>query len=153
MHILANWSFRLSPDGFRSGNTHIDTAQKGFTLIELMVVVAIIGILASIAMPAYTDYVKKGKAAEATSTLADARVKMEQFFQDNRTYAGGPCPANGKNFDFTCDGDATTYTITAAGTGDMADFSFDVNEANTKNSTFDGHSGSGCWLTSKTGTC
>ena len=69
--------------------------QKGFTLIELMIVVAIIGILATIALPAYSNYVRSGKATEATSTLASARVQMEQHFQDNRTYVGGPCPAAG----------------------------------------------------------
>ena len=61
----------------------LETAQKGFTLIELMIVVAIIGILASIAIPQYSDYVKRGKAAEATSNLATLRIKMEQCFQDN----------------------------------------------------------------------
>jgi len=132
--------------------------QKGFTLIEIMIVVAIIGILAAIAMPNYTDYVKKGKAAEATATLASARVKMEQFFQDNRTYAGGPCTtlAAGKYFTYGCGApDDTTYKITATGTGDMSNFSFDVNQANVKNSTYDG-SGSatnGCWLTGKGASC
>ena len=72
-------------------STNIGFSQKGFTLIELMIVVVVIGILSAIAMPAYTDYVKRGKAAEATATLADMRIKMEQFFQDNRTYIGGAC--------------------------------------------------------------
>ncbi len=128
--------------------------SKGFTLIELMIVVAIVGILASIAVPAYTDYVKKGKAAEATSTLADARIKMEQYFQDNRTYAGGPCPAAGQHFTYNCGApDATTYTITATGSGDMSNFGFTVNQDNAKTSTYDGTSGSTCWLTNKSGSC
>jgi len=132
----------------------IRSKSLGFTLIELMVVVAVIGILATIAMPAYTDYVKKGKAAEATSTLADARVKMEQYFQDNRTYNGGPCPVAGQHFTYDCGTpDATQYTITATGTGDMSSFSFSIDQDNVKNSTYDGATGSGCWLTSKNGTC
>jgi type IV pilus assembly protein PilE len=132
--------------------------QKGFTLIELMITVAIIGILSAIAMPSYTDYVKRGKAAEATSTLADARVKMEQFFQDNRTYENGPCkttPPVGKYFTYDCgDPDATTYTITATNkSSDMANFDFSINESNAKTSTFDGTVGATCWLMKKGGTC
>ncbi|MGH8742788.1 MAG: type IV pilin protein, partial [Burkholderiales bacterium] len=60
--------------------------QNGFTLIELMTVVAVLAILAVIAVPAYNDYVTRGKIPEATSNLADLRVKMEQWYQDNRNY-------------------------------------------------------------------
>lgn len=137
--------------------------QSGFTLVELMVVVAIIGILASIAVPAYTDYVKRGKAAEATSTLGDLKVKMEQYFQDNRTYVGadllvpGPCsPPAGttKYFTYACALTANTFTITATGVAShgMTGFSFGVDQNNAKTSTFDGTSGA-CWLSSKTGSC
>lgn len=128
--------------------------QQGFTLIELMIVVAIIGLLASIALPAYTDYVKKGKAAEAPATLADLRVKMEQYYQDNRTYAGGPCETAAATayFTYACAPDETTYTITATGIGDMSTFSFSVDQNNTKASTYDGVSGA-CWLTGKGAAC
>ena len=67
--------------------------QSGFTLIELMIVVAIVGILATIAYPSYTDYVIRGRIPDATSGLAAKRVQMEQFFQDNRTYVGAPACA------------------------------------------------------------
>jgi len=76
--------------------------QKGFTLIELMIVVVVIGILASIGIPAYNDYVTRGKLVEATSALSDGRIKMEQYFQDNRTYVGGTCPAATTRFTFNC---------------------------------------------------
>lgn len=63
-------------------------SMRGFTLIEIMIVVAIIGALAAIAIPMYNDYVVKARINEAVGGLSDLRVKMEQFFQDNRTYAG-----------------------------------------------------------------
>jgi type IV pilus assembly protein PilE len=106
--------------------------QTGFTLIELMVTVAIIAILAAIAVPNYTDYVKRGKLQEATSNLLAMRTKMEQYFQDNRSYTTpgapvlAPCTAGSsvpiptlKYFTITCPATAspaTTYTIQAGGT-------------------------------------
>ena len=136
--------------------------QKGYTLMELMIVVAIIGILASIAIPSYQSYVKKGKAAEATSMLADLRIKMEQCFQDNRSYAtcGAFCaPTSGAvNFTYACSAGgpgALTYTINATGVAakGMTGFAFGVNQDNAKTSTFDGTAGASCWLASKTGSC
>jgi type IV pilus assembly protein PilE len=134
--------------------------SKGFTLIELMIVVAIIGILASIAIPSYTNYIKLGKAAEATSTLSDLRIKMEQYYQDNRTYVGGLCaPASGdKYFTYTCSvaASAAGYTLQAAGNSaeGMAGFNFTIDQNNAKTSQYDGGSTvTGCWITSKTGTC
>ena len=51
-----------------------------------MIVVAVIAILAVVAIPAYGDYVIRGKLVDATTQLSDGRIKMEQFFQDNRAY-------------------------------------------------------------------
>lgn len=59
----------------------------GFTLIELAVVVAIIGILASIAYPNYTEYVRRGHRADAQSILMDISQRQRQYFTDNRSYA------------------------------------------------------------------
>lgn len=135
--------------------------QKGFTLVEIMIVVAIIGILASIAIPSYQDYVKKGKAAEATGMLADLRIKMEQCFQDNRSYAGCAAfctPTSGAvNFSYACaaDPDALTYKIVATGISGkgMSGFAFSVDQNNAKTSKYDGSAEKACWVTSKTGTC
>ncbi len=58
----------------------------GFTLIEVMVTVAIVAILASLALPSYTDYVRRGHIPEATSNLSASNAKMEQWFQDAKSY-------------------------------------------------------------------
>jgi type IV pilus assembly protein PilE len=144
--------------------------HAGFTLLELMVVIVIIAILAAIGYPSYTDYIRRGKIAEALSTLADTRTKMEQYFLDNRTYVGAdaanmPCNAavlsNGKKyFAYTCPTlNATQYTIQAAGVGTegMAPFVYTIDQQNVRASTVTGLSGwssnPNCWVTKKGGVC
>lgn len=151
--------------------------NAGFTLIEVMIVVAIIGVLMAVAVPAYNDYIMRSRISEAVSTLSDYRVKMEQFYQDNRTYVGAsaagtitalPAATATKFFDFTyntnCTGTtsslaATTYQIRACGkTGTpMAGFEYSVNETNTRATTITGVSGwtgnAACWVTNKGGAC
>ena len=123
-------------------------AQRGFTMIELMIVVAIIGIMAAVAIPAYSSYVLRGKITEAVSNLSDQRVRMEQFFQDNRTYIGGlGCAAAGNTititgsryFTYACTVlTANTYTLTATGVGTqgMAGFGYTIDQNNNKASVF-----------------
>jgi type IV pilus assembly protein PilE len=60
---------------------------RGFTLLELMITVAIIGVLVAIAYPSYTDYLVKGNRANAKSFLLDVAQKQQQFLLDNRAYA------------------------------------------------------------------
>ncbi len=63
--------------------------QKGFTLIELMIVIAIVGILAAVALPAYQDYTIRAKMAEALSTIGEAKTSVSEYF-----IANGSMPAN-----------------------------------------------------------
>ena len=138
----------------------------GFTLIELMIAVAIVAILSSIAIPNYTAYVSRGNIADATSRLATKQVQMEQFFQDNRTYVAGPaCSADttsSKYFDFSCTGggapSATAYIISAVGKNSMAGFTFTINQsgATTTGAVPTGWttpSPNTCWVTTKGGIC
>jgi type IV pilus assembly protein PilE len=134
--------------------------QKGFTLIEVMITVTIVGILSAVAYPSYRDYVIRGQLAEGTSTLADMRVKLEQSFQDNRSYDNAPiCNAQKptpKNFTVTCATTPTTYTVTATGSGPTAGFAYTIDQQNVRATTAVktgwGSPNPTCWLIRK-GSC
>jgi len=66
---------------------------KGFTLVELLVVVAIIGILGSVAYPAYTHYVKKAECSDAIDSLLSLAGFMEEYYMNNDTYANAAVPS------------------------------------------------------------
>ena len=106
---------------------------RGFTLIEVMITVAIVAILSSIALPAYFDYVRRGQLPEAFSNLSDYRVKLEQYYQDNRNYGAAACadvagaptwanfqPAGAKYFGFGCARSQSAGVTAAGGTGTSA---------------------------------
>ena len=68
--------------------------NKGFTLIELMITVAILAIISTIAIPAYTGYIKTAKMAEAHNNIAALRIAQEEFFLENNAYFAGTSTAN-----------------------------------------------------------
>ena len=141
--------------------------NNGFTLVELLIVVAIIGIIAAIAVPQYSDYITRSKLAEATATLSETRVKLEQYFQDNRTYVGAcaagtvaPLPT-GRYFTYTCPTlTATTFVVQATGVAGegMTGFTFTINQANTRATTatpatWGSNTSTTCWISKKSGGC
>jgi type IV pilus assembly protein PilE len=97
-------------------------ASAGFTLIEVMVTVAIVAILAAVAIPNYSDYLRRGNVQEAVQNLSSYRAQMEQFYQDHRNYGSGTAcgitvPGTVKNFAYSCSltNSSQGYTATATG--------------------------------------
>ena len=137
----------------------------GFTLVELLVTVAIVAILAAVALPAYRDYVTRGRLTEAYANLASQRVKLEQFYQDARTYNGActagtvaPPLTNTTNFNYACAINDQTYTITATGqaSGGLSNFVFTIDQANNRRTTgapSGWTSNNTCWIRRKDGSC
>lgn len=105
---------------------------QGMTLIELMIVVAIIGILAAIAYPSYAEYTRRGNRADAQAVMMEAAQFLERYYTTNGTYAGAAIPAGLGSSPKPGEGparyaislpvaNATTYTIQAAPTGGYSD--------------------------------
>ena len=139
--------------------------QRGFTLIELMITVAIVGILATVAIPAYVDYVKRGKLTEAFNGLTSCSMALTQFYQDNRSFATaslGPqatdqCPLSGTNFAYSLPTKTPTgFTLVATGnTGSpVAGFVFTLDNIGTHATTAaptGWMTSTTCWTSSRSG--
>lgn len=164
----------LAPEFGSPQRRLLGRCARGFTLIELMIVVAVVAILAAIAIPAYTAYVTRSKLTEAFSGLTSMSLAAQQYFQDNRTYLanGGTgssttCPvpaASAADFGFSCSNvSATTFTFTATGTSpDLIGAVFTINQDGTKQTLSlpsgwngAGHVGptSNCWVRNQSGDC
>lgn len=113
-----------------------------FTLVEAMLVVAILATLASIALPSYAAYVQRSRILEGVARLSDARARMEEYFLDQRSYldSGGRCgalPATATDADafaLTCEASPTAFTYRATGirAKGMEAFLFAIDQSGTK---------------------
>lgn len=142
-----------------------EAAQRGFTLIELMIVVAIVAILAAVAIPSYRDYILRGQLVEGTNALSAHRVNMERYFQDNRTYAATgtfspPCNETLTNFAISCSGtpDGSNFTLMATGSGPANGFVYTINQRDERATTGVGGGWSAtlpaaCWVMKKGQSC
>ncbi|MES2183638.1 MAG: type IV pilin protein [Pseudomonadota bacterium] len=152
--------------------------QAGFTLIELMIVVAIVAILAAVALPSYQNYIRRGQLQEAFANLSDYRIKMEQYYQDNKSYGSSACgsdgttpptvgapswstfaPVGAKYFTYSCTTSAVNsiasqaYTITAvnaAALGGTNQYKYTIDQTGAKGTLFykGASSTAACWLSS-----
>jgi type IV pilus assembly protein PilE len=133
--------------------------EHGFTLIELMVAVAVVAILAAIALPSYSDYIFRSKIPVGLDTLGSYQARMEQSYQDTGSYGNADCAAAVPliaNFTLTCalTNSGQGFTASVTGTGPLLGVAYSVNQDGTRVTLAHprGIPATSCW-TLRGGTC
>ncbi len=123
---------------------------RGFSLIELMIVVAMIGILTTIAIPAYNRYIERARATEAINTLASQGVIMEQDFQDNGRFTCNQASWTSTHFSFACavQNNGNGFTLTASGTAAMSQYRYSLDGTGNRVTLSHPISTGNCWKVS-----
>lgn len=133
---------------------------KGFTLIELMVTIIILGIIVAVAVPSYRAYIVRSYLSEAFDGLSVFRVAMEQAYQDNSNYGAGACAVDlptASTFNFSCaltnGGQGFTATATGNGNKGITGYTYAINDTGARTTTAfpTGAVPASCWLTTTSG--
>jgi type IV pilus assembly protein PilE len=146
--------------------------SNGFTLIEVMIVVAIVTILAAVAIPSYRDYILRGQLVDGTTILSTVRADMERYYQDNRRYTNvgafvAPCASvdprtrTQGNFVVTCAGADladNTFKLTATGSNAAMGFAYTIDNRDARTTASVGSSWSmptpnTCWAVKRGQVC
>jgi type IV pilus assembly protein PilE len=130
----------------------------GFTLIEIMIVVAILGILVSIALPNYREYVLRARVVEAFSGLGSMQNTAEEYWNTSNphTYAGLTPLPTGQNFTFSLvSADASSYVLQATGTGPMLGYTYTIDQGGNRatTATVAWGTSTSCWIDRKGAVC
>lgn len=141
------------------------SSPQGFSLIELMITIAIAAIIAAVAVPSYRDHMLRAHIPEATSTLSALAMRLEQHYQDNQAYGDTKgcaitLPAD-EFFNFECSADngGQSFLLKASGksNGAMADFVFTLdqngNAMTTQLPAAWGTAPFNCWISKRSSTC
>ena len=125
----------IGRDSFRQGLPARRAA--GFTLIELMVTVAVVAIVLGVAGPSYSGYMARSRVPAGLEALSAYALRMEQAFQDNGHYGRGSCALSAPvptHFDFSCSvgRDGQSFTATVTGKGTLAGYAYAIDQAGTR---------------------
>lgn len=143
----------------------MNAARAGFTLLETMIVVAIVAVLAAVALPSYTSHVERARILEAVTRLSDLRARLDVRFLDEQSYVDAlgdcgvdPSAASGDAFTVECRATATTFTLTARGNAaqGMSAFVYTIDETGvkvTRSAPAGWLRGSDCWTIRRDGFC